>query len=297
MSIHKVFKPAKLHPPVPLKPESFQTTKDDEHNYSAMDVATLITKRDRGKDSAPTTPTKTPAEKKAKSNQEDGNAQVSNNAIFDAIMELSKRVLGIETRLEDIGEQNRQNSAMIANLTKAVQFNSEELEGAKKKVLELEKTNDRLVKENVELKEKVLGLERYSMRWCLRVRGVKEKKDENLRANIIPILQKLVPEMASKMDLAVDVVHRLGKREDNRTRQIIILFSLRHVKEEVWRRTKNSPICREEGISFAEMMPREDLESRQRMWPVVDQARQASKRAYFRGPHAYIEGIRVKDNG
>lgn len=289
--IRQIIKPGKLKPPVPPKPKPLQKAMEDEHNYFANEVA-MLTKRD------PPTPTKTPAEKKVKPNVEGKEEQqVSNNAIFEAIMEMSKRVSGIERRLDDIGEQNRQNTAMIANLTKAVQFNSEALENTKKKVVDMERINNSLIKENDALKEKMASLERYSMRWCLRVRGVKEKNDENLRVTIIPLLQKLVPEMAAKMDQAVDVVHRLGKKEDNRNRQVIILFSLRHVKEEVWRRTKRSPICQAEGISFAEMMPREDLESRQRLWPLVDQARKAGKKAYFRGQHAYIEGVRVKDNG
>lgn len=93
------------------------------------------------------------------------------------------------------------------------------------------------------------------------MRGLKEKKDENLRATIIPILKKIAPEYAGDMERAVDVVHRLGKREDNSTRQVIILFALRHVKDEVWLKTKDSPICSMEGISFAEMLPKEDLEA------------------------------------
>ena len=167
-------------------------------------------------------------------------------------MELGKRVTGIESQLGDIKEQNRQNSAMIVNLTKTVQFNSEELKEVKKKVLEVERANNLLREENKELKKKVMEQKRYSMRPCLRVRGLKEKKDENLRATIIPILKKIAPDYAADMERAVDVVHRLGKQEDNRTRQVIILFALRHVKDEVWLKTKDSPICKMEGISFAD---------------------------------------------
>ncbi|XDV19180.1 hypothetical protein PO909_024715 [Leuciscus waleckii] len=262
-----------------------------------MYVVTLQSKRERGQDSTPPTPSKTLKEKKAKPNTESGHPQASNNDILEAILELGKRVTGIESQLGDIKEQNRQNTAMIVSLTKTVQFNSEELKEVKNKVLEVERANSHLLEENKELKKKVMEQKRYSMRPCLRVRGLKEKKDENLRATIIPILKKIAPEYATDMERAVDVVHRLGKREDNRTRQVIILFALRHVKDEVWLKTKDSPICRMEGISFAEMLPKEDLEAQERLWPLVDQARKAGKRAFFRGPYAYIDGGRVEDNG
>ena len=67
------------------------------------------------------------------------------------------------------------------------------------------------------------------------------------------------------------------------------------MKDEVWLKTKDSPICKIEGISFAEMLLKEDLEARERLWPLVDQARKVGKRAFFRGPYAYIDGRRVED--
>lgn len=39
--------------------------------------------------------------------------------------------------------------------------------------------------------------------------------------------------MESKMEEAVDVVHRVGKRLENKNRHVIILFAQRRVKEEI----------------------------------------------------------------
>jgi len=79
---------------------------------------------------------------------ENDHPQASNNDILEAILELVKRVTGIESQLGDIKEQNRQNTAMIASLTKTVQINSEELNEVKKKMLKLERANCLLVEEN-----------------------------------------------------------------------------------------------------------------------------------------------------
>ena len=291
MDIQKLIKPAKLSSSISGKLALPEIQTETDHSYSAMEVS-LQAKR--GPDSTPPTPSKS-KEKRAKSNDDDTDVQVSNNDILKAILELGNRVGGMESQLDDIREQNLQNTAMIVNLTKTVQFNSDELDEIKKKVSELEKIKTNLMKENTELKDKVNEQKRYSMRSCLKVKGLKEQRDENLRAKVISILQKIVPESASTMEYAVDVVHRLGKREETRNRHVIIRFVHRHILDEVWRKTKKSQICKMEGITFAEMLIREDMEARQRKWPLIERARQMNKRAYFRGPHAYIEGRRVDE--
>lgn len=118
----------------------------------------------------------------------------------------------------------------------------------KKRVKDLELENDHLRKENWELKERVREQERYRMRWCLRLQGIGEKKDDDIRSCVIRILVKIAPEMEAKMDEAVDIVHRLGRRMDNKSRNVIMLFTQSQVKEEIWRRSKNSPDCKGSSI-------------------------------------------------
>ncbi|CAM4681813.1 unnamed protein product [Leuciscus chuanchicus] len=130
-----------------------------EHDY-VMDTAQL-NKRDRTIDSLPTTPVKNPAGKKPKP-ADDGDSEVSNNAILQAILDLEKRV---DVQLADLKEQTKQSSVMIASLAKAVQFNAEEMKECKKKVEDLKKQNDQLCKDNNDLKNRsgtnmVLYLER-----------------------------------------------------------------------------------------------------------------------------------------
>ncbi|CAM4618776.1 unnamed protein product [Leuciscus chuanchicus] len=182
-------------------------------------------------------------------------ADVSNETILEAILKLESRV---DEKLADLSEQSKQSSAMIASLTKAIQFNTEEEKDCKKRVKDLEIQNEHLRKDNCELKERVREQERYRMRWCLRIKGIEEKKYEDIRSHVIQILSKFAPEMEE----AVDIVHRLGRRMDNKNRNVIVLFTQRRVKDEIWRRSKNSPICKAEGVRLAEMLPREDLEGR-----------------------------------
>lgn len=268
--------------------------KDDpcvmEHNC-VMDTVQL-NKRDRTVDSLPTTPVKNPAGKKPKIADDGENSEVSNNAILQAILGLEKRV---DVQLADLKEQTKQSSVMIASLAKAVQFNAEEMKECKKKVEDLKKQNDQLCKDNDDLKNRVREQERYRMRWCLQIKGLEEKRDENIREQVTEILRKIAPDLESKVEDAVDVVHRMGRKMDNKIRHVVILFAKRWVKEEIWRRTKNSQVCKDKGIRFAEMLPREDWEERRRLWAQIEQARRAGKLAFFRGPHGYVDGRRIGD--
>lgn len=142
MSAQKPIKPAKLKMGDKEKPTlpnagGKEINPVPEHDY-AMDV-TLFNKRERGAESVPTTPNKKPAEKKSKSADDGENVDVSSNvkAILDAIMNLGRRFddfeKKVDTQLADLREQIKQSSAMIVSLSKAVQFNAEEVKECKKK--------------------------------------------------------------------------------------------------------------------------------------------------------------------
>ncbi|RXN17380.1 G2 M phase-specific E3 ubiquitin- ligase-like isoform X1 [Labeo rohita] len=75
-------------------------------------------------------------------------------------------------QLLELREQSKQNKYMIASLAKAVQYNADEVKDCKEKISDLEKCNERLCKENKELKERMreqeselvlIILDRFSM--------------------------------------------------------------------------------------------------------------------------------------
>jgi hypothetical protein len=125
---------------------------------------------------------------------------------------------------------------------------------------------------------------------------MKEKSVENIREDVIQLLVKITPELSSNMCDAVDVVHRVGKKEANRPREVIVLFARRGVRDEIWKRTKDSVVCRDAGIRFAEDLTREDRLARHALWPKIEQARKEGKTAGFRGPFGFINGKRISEN-
>lgn len=161
-----------------------------------------------------------------------------------------------------------------------MQFNAEEVKECKEKVTELEKQLKLLKSENDELKERIKEQERYKMRWCLKLKGLEEKCDENIRADTILLFRKIASNLEMRqLEEAIDVVHRVGKKENNRSTPLIVLFVRRLIKEEIWCRSKDSPVCKERGVRFTEMMPLEDREARKKLWPQIEQACREGKRA------------------
>lgn len=256
-----------------------------------MDID-VSSKRERG-NSDPPTPIKYQAGKKSKIDPGiDPSADVLSTAILEAIKALSVKV---DEQHKDISAQLKQHSAMITSVAKAVQIQAKKLKEFREKVNMMEKQVDMLTKENGDLKSRVLDQERYKRRWCLRIKGMK-KPDENIRDDVLQLLVKITPEFASIMGDAVDVVHRVGRKEVNGSRETIILFARRGVRDEVWKRTKDSVVCKNAGIRFAEVLTKEDRLTRRAMWPKIEQARKEGKSAGFHGPYGYINGKRISEN-
>ncbi|KAL0151129.1 hypothetical protein M9458_053642 [Cirrhinus mrigala] len=177
--------------------------------------------------------------------------EISNLTILEAIQSMEKN---FNEQLLELREQSKQSNCVIASLAKAVQYNADEVKDCKEKISDLEKCNECLCKENKELKERIREQERYKMRWCLKIKGLTEEKDESIRLNVIQLFNKIAPDMEERqLEEAIDIVHRVGRKDDNRKRHIVVLFVQRHVKEELWWRCKDSPVCREKGIRLAEM--------------------------------------------
>lgn len=265
------------------------------HDYCAPeDMETGV----KGTKNTLTSPMKSPAPlKKVKPDgnvtDESNEEQVSNATILAAVNSLQKMIIDLRAEIQ-------QNTLAITNLNKAVEFNSaeiqeqkEKIKGLEKEVVHLNKANTVLERKTSELEIKAGELERYKRRWNLRLNGLKEEKGENTRDVVVNIIQQITPHWKDRMDFILDSVHRLGSNTTIRPRQIIMQFTGRIHRDELWRATKNHPVCRELHIRFAEDLTKEDREARMAVWPKVEQARKEGHKTMFRGPFAFINGQRV----
>lgn len=151
-------------------------------DHDQMDTTGSGTKRK----CSPVTPTKSTAPPSKVKTTHDS-SEVLNASLVEAIEKVTSKI-------DSFGDQLRENSVMVANITKLVELNATEIKECKVKIQAIEKEMPRLVKENNELKEKVMDLERYKRRWNLTIHGLKEKVDENTRDVVMSILSKLAPQ-------------------------------------------------------------------------------------------------------
>lgn len=65
---------------------------------------------------------------------------------------------------------------------------------------------------------------------------------------------RIAPNIATRQIAeVVCVVHRVGQKEDNKNRHVVV-FALRHVQEELWCWNKDSLLCREIGNLSTEIL-------------------------------------------
>jgi len=218
--------------------------------------------------------------------------------VLEAIQALHSRFDSQDQKMAELDVKLTQNTAMIANLTKSIEFNAEGVKECKEKISTLENQVSVLRKEVDEITERSKEQDRYRRRWNLRIKGIKEKVtvDENIRQEVIRLLGEIAPEWSQKMEEYVDTVHRLGRKEDNKTRQVIVQFTKRQHRDAIWRMTKKSQVCEAAGIRFAEDLTKDDMLERGKLWPQILQARKAGEKAYYRGPFGYINGRRIYAN-
>lgn len=241
--------------------------------------------------------------KKAKTNNDASDANPGSASIADvlkAIHSQSSEIQALHALIVGMKSDLQQNTIAIANINKSLEFNSAEIQECKEKnkqlqseVNVLKEKNDVLGKKVTMLEEKVSDAENYKRRWNLRLKGIKEEKGENTRQVAVDLLLQLVPHWKEKMGFILDTVHRLGRPNPTHPRPIIMQFTMRIYRDELWKVTYNNKICKEHGFSFAQDFSKDVLEARAAVWPKVDAAKRRGDKVVYRGRYAYINGQRV----
>lgn len=68
---------------------------------------------------------------------------------------------------------------------------------------------------NAEIKEKASEQDRYKRRWNLRIRGMKEKMNEDTRKDDIQLLSKIAPQWEKNVEDIVDTVNQIDRKTEN----------------------------------------------------------------------------------
>lgn len=275
---------------------SYETEK--LHNYSKISVDfDEFMMCEEEFPALPETPCKSPATKQRKT-------ESSEVAILSQLGALSQLINTRSDALENvIGENTRaitsmkevinENTKQITSVKEAIEFVSAEVNHLKNKYGVMESTLSKVEETCVGHDRRLSQLESYSRRWNLRMHGIPENEREDVRGRVIDVCQHLLPEDKDRLSSAVDTVHRLGRKQPNKNRGIILQFASRFFRDAVWRAAKDSAFLRENNIKISEDLSLADKERRNKLWPAVEKARKDNKRAYFIGSRAFVEGNEI----
>lgn len=119
--------------------------------------------------------------------------------------------------------------------------------------------------------------------------------NEDARKRVIEICQAVLPECKNRLLDTIDTVHHIGLKtpNSNKPRALIIQFTSRVCRNDVWRAAKTSVYLRSNNLKFAEDLSKEDRERRNKLWPIIEKARNEEKSAYFVGCRGFINGKEV----
>ncbi|ROL47372.1 hypothetical protein DPX16_23796 [Anabarilius grahami] len=175
-------------------------------------------KFEKWRDASHITPTKGSEMKRLKSDEE----EISNVVLLQAINALTARFDTQDSKMEVLMDQMRKNSVMIAEISKAVEFNAAEIKDCKRENVEMSKEIAKINKTDTELRNRMVELERYKRRWNLRINGLQEKSDEDPRKEVCGLIAEKAPHLVHKLEDIIDSVHRVGKKEHGKQRQMIV---------------------------------------------------------------------------
>ncbi|KAG1934307.1 hypothetical protein F2P79_019917 [Pimephales promelas] len=214
--------------------------------------------------SYPATPCKPPASKKALL-RDDCAGSTSNSDIVDTLSTL------INARSDAIEKMVGENTMKIEGLKMTIDFACREIKDVKKRVENMEKCVKKEEEEVVHLKVRVTELENYSRRWNLKLFGIPESIVD-VKIESIQICQAILPQDQNKVAEAIDIVHRLGKRQPgvSKPRGVILRFLSRTYRDAAVK------------------------EIRAKLWPAIQKARSEGKSAYFVGARAFIGGVELR---
>ncbi|XP_049891295.1 uncharacterized protein LOC126384333 isoform X2 [Epinephelus moara] len=216
----------------------------------------------------------------------------TNSVLLAAINKLANSQNGCKEKLDSIEKSIEINFKSIQTLSTSVQAAEKKVGELASKVDPLELQIKTLSAENKKLEERVNEMYAYSRRWNLRI---PESEGENVKMTVIDLFSRVSPGLADSLQKMVDIAHRLGprmrKEGQHPPRRIIVRFSYRAHRDQVWADAKNSEVLKQKNVKISEDLTQQVREARAKLWPLVEEARKHNKRAGFSGPFAIIAGL------
>ena len=167
---------------------------------------------------------------------------------------------------------------------KTVDFDSSMIQEIGKKQHEIESTQKSVV---CELRKEISDLKSRSMRDNLMFYQIPEERDENCAEKVLQFVEEKL-----KIDKALHRAHRVGAYDRAKTRPIVAKFAFFPDREKVRKSSKHLS-----GTQFgiSEQFPKDVMDRRKVLIPVMKKARQEGKEAYLKVDKLFINNQLYRD--
>ena len=148
-----------------------------------------------------------------------------------------KRIDILEGKLFEKDEENDKLKKNISDLKKDIADKQDEIDERKAENIKLKEEIESM---NINMESKMNDIEQYSRKNNIRISGLPEIGIETAEAttyNVVQEMNKTFPDL----DLQpghIDIAHRMGKKQKNRHRQIIVKFNSRMKKDQILQKRK-----------------------------------------------------------
>ena len=202
--------------------------------------------------------------------------QVSVNKITDQVYTMNTKINSLE--------------AKMANVEQSREFDSKSIDLLQEKQNKIDSILDKMQKLEADQKEKLLDIQSREMRDNLIFYKIPEQREETTQDCEDKVRNLIEREMnvSSAREIRFHRVHRIGRFNRNKTRPIVAKFAFYPDRETVRKAAKNL-----EGTNFSvgQQFPKEIMERRKRLVPIMKQAKSAGKDAYISFDKLYINGV------
>ena len=175
--------------------------------------------------------------------------KITRSVARDEVPDFSEILLRLERKFDDGQESLIKNQTQMLDRLAIIEREIETF----KLDLECLKKQQTVLEERVNVLGETVGMnfdhckdlqflmdrhEQYSRKSSVRIRGVSEENNEDLESVTLNILQKEIGVVVTQNE--IDIVHRVGRRQENRPRPILIKFLSHKTKEKVMRAKKKA---------------------------------------------------------
>ena len=199
---------------------------------------------------------------------------------------LDARINSMEKKIADIEQSKNFDSESLGQIEKK----QKEIDSMIQKMKSLEKEHN---KASSELKSEIVDLKSRSMRDNLIFYGLREEKgekDEDCVRKVLELIEDKLQIPGAKDTVKLHRAHRMGRYNSTKTRPIVAKFVYYPEREQVISKAKM--LDKPYGIS--QQFPREVMEERKRLIPIMIKARQDKKDAYIVVDKLFINGHQYK---